>query len=305
MTPTVSVLLPVHNAGAYLASAVQSIQHQTFSDFELLAHDDGSTDSSLAVLRHLESFDPIRVRVSHSGNRGLVPTLNELASRARGKYLARMDADDISRPDRFFKQVQFLNDNPDCVAVGSHYDMMTEEGLPIGTIEMPLHHDEIDSAHMRGHCSMSHPVVMMRADAFHKVGGYDPSFPTAQDHELWMRMAEIGALANLNTPLLRYRLHSGSISQSRLSEQMAAAKRACKMAAARRGVPMTYDATEAWRPSRDKASRHAFAIRYGWIAWSNGHTETWWHFVRQSFALKPFSPETWRLMVAGAIRRSA
>ncbi|MEL7485529.1 MAG: glycosyltransferase family 2 protein, partial [Planctomycetota bacterium] len=115
--PTVSVLLPVFNAEAFVDEAIRSILAQTFTDFELLALDDGSSDGSHEVLKRLARADD-RVVVISRPNTGIVGALNEMAARARGTHLARMDADDIALPGRFETQLKFLAECPRCVCVG-------------------------------------------------------------------------------------------------------------------------------------------------------------------------------------------
>ena len=160
----ISVLLPVRNAERYVGMAIESILSQTYGDFELLALDDGSSDRSLQILRDYEVRDD-RVRVFSRENRGLVYTLNELIAKANGLLLARMDADDISLPDRFRKQVEFMDAKPDHVLVGGWIEQINDAGQPIGIIRTPTFHSDIDRAHLCGHCSVWHPTVMMRREA--------------------------------------------------------------------------------------------------------------------------------------------
>src|ERR1700761_204383 len=130
MAPLVSVLMPVFNAQRYVAAAVNSILDQTLGDFELIIVDDGSTDQSTAILRRLAGRDG-RIRLISRPNTGYVVALNEALDAARGEFLARMDADDVSLPQRFEKQVQFLQENPDFVLVGTHVTTMDADGAMI------------------------------------------------------------------------------------------------------------------------------------------------------------------------------
>src|SRR5262245_14197402 len=115
-TPAISVLMPIYNAGRFLPAAVESVLAQTFADFELIAIDDGSRDGSSEVLAQLAARDP-RIRVFAQENRGIVATLNRALELARAPLVARMDADDLSRPDRFAKQIAFLRQHPEVAAV--------------------------------------------------------------------------------------------------------------------------------------------------------------------------------------------
>jgi glycosyltransferase involved in cell wall biosynthesis len=298
--PTISVLLPVYSAERYLRGAIDSILAQTFSDFELLALDDGSTDQSLGILREYESKD-IRIRVISRENRGLVSSLNELISESRGRYLARMDSDDVCYPKRFERQIEFLESNPNYVVIGGAVLRVNSNGLPIGPILPPCEHDQIDGSQTRGHSSIWHPTVMMRKDAVLKVGGYRNDYQHAEDLDLWLRLGEIGKLANLPEVVLRFRLHENSISQKNVLAQREAAIRACQSAWDRRGITETYEPLGVWRPT-DKNSVHRFAIEYGWIAWGNGFRETWMSYAKSAIHARPFSLASWRLAVFGFLR---
>lgn len=299
--PAISVLLPVYNAGRFIREAVNSVLSQSFRDFELLALDDGSTDGSLVILREYEAHDD-RVRIITRENRGLVASLNELIAGARGRYLARMDSDDVSMPQRFERQFTFLESSPDHVAVGGWVVNIDENGLPIGPIKSPTLHFDIDQAHLKGHASIWHPTAMVRKDAIVGVGGYREEFRHAEDLDLWLRLAEVGKLSNLSEFVLRYRLHSGSVSQANGLLQQSAAERACASAWFRRGVEGRFEAVELWRATDNRDSMHKFALRYGWIAWGNGYHKTWRSYAWKALRLRPFALSSWRLIILGSLR---
>ena len=299
--PTISVLLPVYNAEPYLRAAVDSVLSQTFVDFELLAFDDGSTDRSLAILREYEAKDS-RVRIFSRENRGHVVTHNELIDLAQGRYLAHMDADDICLPERFERQAVFLDSFPDHLVVGGWIEQINAAGQPIGIIRSPLTHQEIDLAHLKGHTSICHPAAMFRKTAVLTVGCYNDEFNPAEDLDLWLRLAEIGKVANLPEIVLRYRLHSDSLSEASGQKQHDAMKRACQSAWHRRGIEGRFEVTEHWRPGTDKTSRHKFALQYGWVAWNHGHRGTWWTYAWQALRLRPLALSSWRLLVFGFVR---
>lgn len=207
--PRVSVLLPVYNAERYLREAVDSILAQTFTDFELLAHDDGSTDNSLSVMRRYT--DP-RIVVTTGVNRGLVPALNDMIDRARGEYLARMDSDDVSEPSRFAKQAAHLDANAECVAISSRTLLIDAEGWPICEFNPLTGHDEIDAANLRtGTCHICHGATMFRKKALSAVGSYSGGFPDSEDLDLFLRLAEHGQIGALPEVLYRYRQHPASV----------------------------------------------------------------------------------------------
>jgi glycosyltransferase involved in cell wall biosynthesis len=128
-SPLISVCMPVYNAERYVSEAIESVLSQTFKDFEFLILDDGSTDGSLAILKGHAERDP-RIRLTSRPNKGLAPTLNELMDQARGEFVARMDADDVSLPERLERQADYLRKHPDCVIVGCHALVMDSDGDP-------------------------------------------------------------------------------------------------------------------------------------------------------------------------------
>ena len=266
--PRVSVLLPVYNGESYLARAIDSVLQQTFENFELLVLDDGSTDGSQAIARAAAARDA-RIRVIAGEHRGLVDGLNSAANMAAGELLARMDADDISLPDRFAKQVSYLDAHPEVCAVGCPAMRIDPDGLPISSWPVPESHEEIDAQHMTGlGGGILQPSVMMRKSSFLQVGGYRAEFKYgAEDYDLFLRMAEIGKLANLPEILLQYRLHLKSVTVRRHEEQLPAARRALEDAKLRRKLtePLPYRQYHVGSGSEDEMmwiwSRAAFAGR--------------------------------------------
>lgn len=300
--PRVSVIMPVYNAEPYLAEAIESVLSQSFTDFEFLIHDDGSTDESLEVLKSYAAKDA-RIVVSAGKNQGVFAARNLLQGKAQGDFLAVMDADDICLPDRFERQVGYLDSYPGCVVIGGHITMVDKGERPIIDLNIPTEHEKIDENNLRGLTSIWHPTTMMRALALKKVGCYDPSYKASGDLDLWLRMAEIGRLANLPDIVLKYRIHDKSISGARQELQRQMARRACEAAWARRGLTgMTFDYGD-WRMDGTPESRRAFHLRYGWQAWNHGYRDTWRHYALRSIADAPLSVEAWKLLIAGAIKR--
>src|SRR5258707_867025 len=237
--PTISVIMPVYNSERYVEQAVESILRQTFADFEFLITDDGSTDSSLAQLRRYAARDA-RIRLTSRPNTGCVKALIEMVPLARGKYIARMDADDISMPERFERQVQFLEQNPECVAVSSKVLLMDPDGAPMKYAGEKQTHEEIDSAHLRGEGgAMSHPAVMIRSDAMRAIGGY--RLRRDEDLDLFLRLAECGRVANLPDALLHYRVHLNSEGSLHYAELVRSVREAVAEARIRRGLPALAD----------------------------------------------------------------
>ncbi len=298
-TPTISVLLPVHNAESYVRAAVESVLSQTFGDFELLALDDGSTDRSLSILREFEVKDR-RVHAISRKNRGVAPTRNELVSLARGLYLANLDADDVSRPQRFEQQVAYLTAHPDCVALGTGVLFIDPEGMPIRQVQYELTHQEIDLAHLFGTegSRMCNSSVMMRKAAVLKVGRYSDEYRFAEDMDLFLRLAEIGKLANLSEVLLEYRRHHNSIGYAHREEELAFAKKAVRAARIRRGIPIVPDLMQSIAEPETKADVHR---KWAWWALAAGNPSTARKHAIKALVEQPFNIENLRAVVC-AIR---
>ena len=174
--PRVTVAMPVYNCEKYVAKAVESILTQTFEDFEFLIVDDGSTDSSRAILEQYSARDP-RIKLVSRPNTGLLVALNEMVGRARGEYVARMDADDVALPGRFERQVQYLDEHPECVLLGSRVIIIDPDGDPLKEMGDALTHDEIDDIFMmHGGQIVYHPSVMYRRQVVLDLGCYRPEF---------------------------------------------------------------------------------------------------------------------------------
>lgn len=203
--PKISVILPVYNAGRFLSPAIQSILDQTFADFELIIINDGSTDDSAAVIG---SFVDPRIRVITQSNQGLRASLNTGLDQARGQYIARMDQDDISMPERLVQQADFLDVHPDHVLVGATYAYIDEEDRIVGVFPALLDDAEI-KRELYTKSPFGHGTVMLRASALRQ-GGYRYAQEAAhfEDFELWLRFAAAGKYANLPEVLYLWRKNS-------------------------------------------------------------------------------------------------
>jgi glycosyltransferase involved in cell wall biosynthesis len=186
--PLISVLLPVFNSENDLARAVCSLLNQTYEDFEIIAIDDGSTDASGKLLDRFAESDS-RLHVYHQVNAGaLGKVLNRAASFAKGKYLARQDADDASAPDRLEQQSSYMEAHPEIGVCGTwNWQIDTQLG-PLFSSEVPDDHDLFLSFLKKKINPFIHGSVMMRADIFQKSGGYRGSL--VEDFDLWLRMSE-------------------------------------------------------------------------------------------------------------------
>ena len=211
-SPAISVILPVYNAEAYVREAVESILAQTFTDFELIIINDGSTDGSGVILRELATHDA-RIMLVERPNGGLVSALNDGIESARADLIARMDADDVSMPERFALQHARMVQEPELAVLGSFMRSMDKEGNIIRLVKCPLTPKET-ALHVEKGCPVAHATVMMRKEAVLKAGGYRKAFRHAEDHDLWLRMSDLGyAIASLPQPLYNRRWHGANVSE--------------------------------------------------------------------------------------------
>lgn len=202
-SPLVSVVLPVFNGERYLFEAIQSILNQSYKNFELILINDGSTDKSPGIIKDFAGLDS-RIVVISRENRGLVESLNEGIVAARGKYIARMDADDIACTKRFEKQVAFLENNANVGILGTWVEIFGEN--QVSKIWQPPPKDEECRAMLLFSNPVAHPSVMMRKQLFDNFKiRYRKEFKNIEDYDLWVQAMDVTAFANLPEPLLRYR----------------------------------------------------------------------------------------------------
>jgi glycosyltransferase involved in cell wall biosynthesis len=205
--PLVSVVLPVYNGEKYLADAINSILAQTFSDFELILIDDGSTDGSPKILQAYEQRDP-RVRVVVRENRGLVTTLNDAIDIARGKWIARMDQDDVALPHRLKCQLEWLETTGADIS-GSWVRRFGSSDKRLIKLRQT---DEAIKMELLFCSPFAHPAVMMRSELVKHLR-YDVACEKAEDYDLWVRAAQAGwKMTNVQQVLLMYRVHATQIS---------------------------------------------------------------------------------------------
>ena len=214
---SVSVLMPVYNAAHHVEEAVRSILAQTWTDFELIIVDDGSTDDSPAILDRLQTEDA-RITVLRQPNGGIVSALNHGLGFCRGVCIARMDADDIALPERLARQWAAFQADPGLVLCGT---AVHQFGDRHEILQFPLT-DVACRAFLLTWSCFAHPTVMMRRETLLCSGlRYEEDFRHAEDYQLWSALAAWGRLCNLPEPLLRYRVHDAQVSQARKTAQEA------------------------------------------------------------------------------------
>jgi hypothetical protein len=218
-TPQLSVVVSVYNGERYLLASLQSVLDQEEVDLELIVVNDGSTDRSPQLLAELAACDP-RVRVLHQENQGLTRALRHGCAAARGEFIARHDADDISYRGRFARQLRLLQADPHLSMVSSWACALGPQGEELFTVTRPADREEATGALLDGRMGPSgHGSVMFRAPQYHQVGGYRVPFRYAQDWDLWLRLAEVGYLAYVPEFLYAYRVEENSISAHRRDQQ--------------------------------------------------------------------------------------
>jgi glycosyltransferase involved in cell wall biosynthesis len=297
----------VYNARRYMRQSIESVLRQSYGDFELILLEDGSTDGTVELVHDVAAGDP-RAVVLGGEHRGYVHWLNVGLHKARGEFIARMDADDVCHPDRFEAQVRFLDAHANCVAVGCQADRIDPDGDPIDHWEVPLDHEEIDARHLRGlGGSIIHPSVMMRRAAVMAIHGYNPLYEPAEDLDLFLRLAEIGRLANLPDALLSYRVHDRCVSFARAAEQSKWTARAVADARSRRGhaEPAPALVERSGAPSTDE-------LMWSWVrrAFAAGNFGTARKHALRLVRRRPLEARRWMLLagaclgpVAGMVRR--
>lgn len=224
-TPLVSVAMVVCNVERFLAEAIESILYQTFRDFEFVIVDFGSTDASQAIIRSYQAKDD-RIQFHVIPPCNLSEARNACCFRARGKYLALLDADDVALPERLARQVEYLESHPEIGILGGAHELIDEAGRRIGTVAGLASDREIRDTLPKG-SPFCVSTITMRLEVFHAVKGYRKAFAAteasnvisyAEDYDLWLRMMERCQGAKLGDVVARYRLHTGQIGARKLGQ---------------------------------------------------------------------------------------
>jgi len=203
----VTVLMPVYNDAGTVEAATESILAQTYTDWDLLIIDDGSTDQTPASLQRLARQDKRITVLRNPTNRGLAASLNIGWRQARGELIARMDGDDLCLPERLQCQVQFMTAHPEVGVLGTGVEYMDKDGRTLGRGVRPRRHEELVRKVLR-ETPFFHSSVMVRRAFYEALGGYDERFQRGQDRDLWLRGRHRFRYHNLPEPLIRYRVSS-------------------------------------------------------------------------------------------------
>jgi len=223
INPKISVLMSAYNAEDYIEDAIQSILTQTYRNYEFIIFNDGSTDNTLGIINDFADQDK-RIRLIDQKNIGLTKTLVKGVNLAKGQYVARMDADDISDVKRLEIQLDFMDRNINCGMVGSWISTIDANGFEIRKIKLHSQNSGLKKRLNQGN-QFVHGSVFFRKDMYLLAGGYDADFRFSQDYDLWLRMAKISGCANVSKYLYKLRVHDGSISIKNEALQLSCAVR--------------------------------------------------------------------------------
>lgn len=211
-TPRVTVVMPAYNAAQFIDEAINSIRGQTLTDWEMIVVDDGSTDATKDIAERHAAEDR-RIRVIHQANAGQAAANNRAIPEARGEYIARMDADDVSLPDRLSTLASYLDHHPEVVIVGSNAVLASAQGREVQQTRLPETDEAIRSAlFTRRVNAFYNPSLLFRKAAWIACGGERSCFGHAHDLDLGLRMVERGPAYNLKAPTIRYRVHTAQVS---------------------------------------------------------------------------------------------
>jgi len=270
--PLVSVVMVVCNVEGFLAESIESILGQTFRDFEFIIVDFGSTDKSKAIASSYAAKDS-RIRLHEIPHCGLAEARNAACFLAQGRYIAIMDADDISLTNRLMWEVEFMEKHREVGLLGGATEWIDRTGRSICSNYFPTEDDEIKSA-LVVRCPFCQPTVLIRKEAFKLVGGYRIVFAQAEDYDLWLRLADHFQLANLAAVVLKYRIHPYQVSMHGRVQQTLCFLAAQVAASSRRnGLPdqlnaveeITPDVLAGWGVSKARQQREVISDRRKWI----------------------------------------
>lgn len=265
--PLVSVIINAYNVEPYLRECLDSVLGQTLDDLEVVFVNDGSTDATGAIAETYARRDA-RVRVVHNErNLGIPATINRALALSRGEFVAKADADDVSMPTRFEKQVAYLRAHPEVVMVGSSWVWIDQEGRVLGPQQLRASNRQL-AQQMRKRCVLVHTGVMVRGELVRRIG-YREFFRSSEDYDLFLRLCDHGEIAVLPEVLVKQRLtpHGVTVRRFREEEQFARYARRFARQRRRRGAD-DYERVaanpDAVRPvTSERASRSFYHYRYG------------------------------------------
>jgi len=301
-TPIVSVVMPVYEAAGFLAEAIESLLAQSHPDFELIAVDDGSTDGSSRILELYAKRDA-RLIVHRKRHEGVIRARNAGLSLARAPFVACMDADDVSLPDRLALQVSALTARPDVLCIGGGFDVIDAKNRLLNRVLPPCEHAAIVAMALLGRSPICGSNAMFRRREVLAIGGYDEATGFAEDLDLWLRLAKTGRLANLPDVISRVRFHDASQSATEQERQLDAIQDVVNRARQLRGIEQRIERPPPWRPLATRRSRHAFAVGWAFSAWRAGERRTALVYALRALRIDPLGAPLWKGLVRSFTRR--
>jgi glycosyltransferase involved in cell wall biosynthesis len=296
MASLISILIPVYNSSRYLGAAIESALAQTYEPFEVVVIDDASTDASRAIAQAYAQRDA-RIRfIPHSTNLGLPATRNEAVQAARGEFIANLDSDDTAMPNRLARQLQYLREHAECIVLGGQTLFVDEDGDPVGISEQKLTHEEIEAELFEGRgLALLQTTSMMRRSDVLAVGGYQPGLRTCEEHDLFLRLAERGRLANMPDLLGAMRKHPGSFTAiGHVEDSNTLRRKVIADALQRRGLPPGSRCPRTWRAPQSLAEWHA---TWAGEAFFHGYRFSGWKHLRRALRCNPLCPAALRIFV--------
>lgn len=215
----VSVVMPAYNAAKYIEAAITSILNQTHRDYELIVINDGSTDNTLAIAQQIAARDS-RIKIFNQENLGIVKSLNKGLALSTGKYIARMDADDISAPNRLERQLAAFKANPHLLVCGTWFQKIDSKNKKLATIFDPPTTNKQCKEYLLLKSCFAHPSVMINRSFSSIISlQYLEDYLYAEDYKLWSTLAHVGEFYNIPEKLLLYRVHNSQVSSRKLEAQ--------------------------------------------------------------------------------------
>ena len=302
MSHQITVVMPAFNAERYLSQAINSVLNQTYRDFTLIVFDDGSKDDTPRILKEFMKSD-CRVQVVTGENRGYSRCLVDGFSMAETELVARMDADDVSLPNRLKSQVEHMERNPNCVVVGGAIEAIDEYGDSLTLVDYPDNHESIVESMIRfGRSSIAHPAAMIRRSAYAQVGGYRVEFEPAEDYDLWLRLSEVGKLSNLHDVVLKYRMHFASTSTVRSQQQSFNAEKAHQEACKRSNLNLDSPFRNRNPIAQRQLTRLLTLVNFANMATDGGFRLTALKYMGRLLKAYPLRSESWRCFARNGLK---
>lgn len=215
--PLISAIMIVYNGERFIEKAIDSILNQSFKKFEFLILNDGSTDGTEAIIRKKSELDRRIVCLKNESNCGLSYSRNKIINHAQGEYIIVADADDISFPDRFENQINFMILNPHIDVYGAYVKLIDEADNQFECWEYPIKNEEIKEG-LANACIIANPSSIFKKNVFTKLNGYDENLTVCEDWDFFVRASHYFNFENANVPNIYYRIHNNNISKTKLEQ---------------------------------------------------------------------------------------